>query len=142
MAAAFGLGSYLDRRDSDVPGNATLVVAFDTGVAVVAGLVLFPALFAFGMDPDQGAGLLFVTMTSLFQQMPGGVVFGVAFFFLMIIAGFTSQVAVFEILVSSVVDSLRMSRGRRCSSVRSGPSSSESRSSCHRVPGRRSTSSE
>ena len=112
MAAAFGLGSYLDRRDSDVPGNATLVVAFDTGVAVVAGLVLFPALFAFGMNPDQGAGLLFVTMTSLFQQMPGGVVFGVAFFFLMIIAGFTSQVAVFEILVSSVVDSLRMTRGK------------------------------
>ena len=66
MAAAFGLGSYLDPRDSDVPGNAAMVVAFDTGVAVVAGLVLFPALFAFGMDPDQlfhGAGLLFVTMT-------------------------------------------------------------------------------
>ena len=112
MAAAFGLGSYLDRRDSDVPGNAALVVAFDTGVAVVAGLVLFPALFAFGMNPDQGAGLLFVTMTSLFQEMPGGIVFGAAFFFLMIIAGFTSQVAVFEVLVASVVDSLRMTRGK------------------------------
>ncbi len=112
MAAAFGLGSYLERRDSDVPGNAALVVAFDTGVAVVAGLVLFPALFAFGMNPDQGAGLLFVTMTSLFQEMPGGIVFGAAFFFLMIIAGFTSQVAVFEILVASVVDSLRMTRGK------------------------------
>ena len=112
MSGAFGLGSYLDRRKSDVPGNATLVVAFDTGVAVVAGLVLFPALFAFGMDPDQGAGLLFVTMTSLFQQMPGGTGFGIAFFFLMIIAGFTSQIALFETLVASVVDSLRMARRR------------------------------
>ena len=112
MAAAFGLGSYLDRRDSDVPGNAAMVVAFDTGVAVVAGLVLFPALFAFGMNPDQGAGLLFITMTSLFQQMPGGAVFGAAFFFLMIIAGFTSQVALFEILVASLVDSRGMSRGK------------------------------
>lgn len=112
MAGAFGLGSYLDRRTSDVPGNAALVVAFDTGVAVVAGLVVFPALFAFGMNPDQGAGLLFVTMTSLFQQMPGGVVFGAAFFFLMIIAGFTSQVALFEIIVASVVDSLRVTRGK------------------------------
>ncbi len=112
LAAAFGLGSYLDRRDADVPGNVALVVAFDTGVAIVAGLVLFPALFAFGMNPDQGAGLLFVTMTSLFQQMPGGGVFGAAFFFLMIIAGFTSQVALFEILVASAVDSLRMTRGK------------------------------
>lgn len=112
MATAFGLGSYLDARKSDVPGNAAMVVAFDTGIAVMAGFVLFPALFAFGMDPDQGAGLLFVTMTSLFQQMPGGAVFGAAFFFLLLVAGFTSQVAVFEILVASAGDSLGMARQR------------------------------
>ena len=112
MAGGFVMGSYLNRRDTDVPGNTALVVAFDTGVAVVAGLVLFPALFAFGMDPDQGAGLLFITMTSLFQQMPGGMVFGAAFFFLMLVAGFTSQVAVFESLVATVVDSLGMTRKR------------------------------
>lgn len=112
MATAFGLGSYLDDRDSDVPGNAAMVVAFDTGVAVMAGFVLFPALFAFGMDPDQGAGLLFVTMTALFEQMPGGAVFGAAFFFLLLVAGFTSQVAVFEILVATAGDSLRMPRPR------------------------------
>ena len=112
MATAFGLGSYLDANESDVPGNAAMVVAFDAGVAVMAGFVLFPALFAFGMDPDQGAGLLFVTMTSLFQQMPGGAVFGAAFFFLLLVAGFTSQVAVFEILVASAGDSLRMPRPR------------------------------
>lgn len=112
MATAFGLGSYLDAKGSDVPGNAAMVVAFDTGVAVMAGFVLFPALFAFGMDPDQGAGLLFVTMTALFQQMPGGALFGAAFFFLLLVAGFTSQVAVFEILVASAIDSLRMRRSR------------------------------
>ncbi len=112
MAGAFGLGSYLDRTNSDVPGNAALVVGFDTAIAVIAGLVLFPALFAFGMDPDQGAGLLFVTMTALFEQMPGGTVFGAAFFFLMLIAGFTSQVALFEIFVASVVDSLGATRRR------------------------------
>ena len=112
MAAAFGLGSYLHPRDSNVPGNAAMVVAFDTGVAVVAGLVLFPALFAFGMDPDQGAGLLFVTMTALFHEMPGGGVFGAAFFFFLLVAGFTSQVAVFEVLVASITDSTDMSRMR------------------------------
>ena len=110
MAGGFVMGSYLNPRNTDVPGNTALVVAFDTGVAVVAGLVLFPALFAFGMDPDQGAGLLFITMTSLFQQMPGGLVFGAAFFFLMLVAGFTSQVAVFESLVATVVDSFGMTR--------------------------------
>ena len=112
MAGGFCMGSYLNRRESAVPGNVALVTALDTGVAVVAGLLLFPALFAFGMDPDQGPGLLFVTMTSLFQQMPGGMVFGAAFFFLMLVAGFTSQVAVFEALVATVVDSLGMTRKR------------------------------
>ena len=112
MAGAFCMGSYLNRRETDVPGNVALITAMDTGVAVVAGLLLFPALFAFGMDPDQGAGLLFVTMTSLFQQMPGGMVFGAAFFFLMLVAGFTSQVVVFECLVATVVDSLGLTRKR------------------------------
>ncbi len=120
MGAAFGLGSYLDPRKSDVPGNAAMVVAFDTGVAVVAGLVLFPALFAFGMDPDQGAGLLFVTMTALFQEMPGGGVFGAAFFFFLVVAGFTSQVAVFEVLVASVVDSTGMTRARAVATCAAG----------------------
>ena len=110
MAAAFGLGSYLDPEASDVPGNAALVVTFDTAMAVLAGFVLFPALFAFGMDPDQGSALLFVTMPALFQQMPGGQFFGAAFFFLLLVAGFTSQMAVFEVLVASAVDSLGMSR--------------------------------
>jgi len=112
MAAAFGLGSYLDPQESDVPGNAAIVVMFDTGIAFVAGLVLFPALFAFGMSPDQGPGLLFVTMTALFQQMPGGALFGGAFFFLLLVAGFTSQVALFEVLVASVVDSFGVDRRR------------------------------
>lgn len=112
MAAAFGLGSYLDPQESDVPGNAAIVVMFDTGIAIVAGLVLFPALFAFGMSPDQGPGLLFVTMTALFQQMPGGALFGGAFFFLLLVAGFTSQVALLEVLVASVVDSFGVDRER------------------------------
>ncbi len=58
MATAFGFGSYLHGTDSDVPGGAALVVAVDTLVAFIAGLVLFPALFAFGLEPDSGPGLL------------------------------------------------------------------------------------
>ena len=104
MAAAFGFGSYLRRQSTDVPGNAAIVVLADTLVAFVAGLVIFPALFAFGLEPDQGPGLLFVTMTNLFAQMPAGQAFGAAFFFLLILAAITSAGALQEVLTSTFTD--------------------------------------
>ena len=104
MAAAFGFGSYLDPSDSDVPGGASLIVALDTLVAFIAGLVLFPALFVFGLEPDSGPGLLFVTTANLFSRMPAGQVFAVAFFFLLLLAGVTSAVAQIEVLVATLVD--------------------------------------
>jgi NSS family neurotransmitter:Na+ symporter len=112
MAAGFGLGSYLNRDDSDVPGNTAIVVLCDTMVAVLAGLIIFPALFAFGMDPAAGPGLLFVTMTALFAQMPGGQFFGGAFFFLLVIAGLTSVLALFEVIVATLMDLTGMRRSR------------------------------
>ncbi len=110
MAGAFGFGSYLDRHKTDVPGNAALVVGFDTAVAFVAGLVIFPALFAFGIAPNSGPSLLFVTMPNLFEQMPAGQFFGTAFFFLLILAGLTSAIALFEVLAATVSDSLHIER--------------------------------
>ena len=110
MAGAFGFGSYLDRHKTDVPGNAALVVGFDTAVAFIAGLVIFPALFAFGIAPDSGPSLLFVTMPNLFEQMPAGQFFGTAFFFLLILAGLTSAIALFEVLAATVSDSLHIER--------------------------------
>jgi NSS family neurotransmitter:Na+ symporter len=112
MAATFALGSYLDRESSDVPGNAALIVAADVGVAVLAGLVMFPALFAFGLEPDAGPGLLFLTMTNLFARMTGGTIFGSLFFVLMIVAALTSIVGLFEGLVSTVTDVRPMPRKR------------------------------
>ena len=106
MAATFAYGSYLHPEKSDVPGNAAIVVAFDTSMAFLAGLVIFPALFAFGMEPDSGPGLLFITMPALFARMPAGEIFGASFFFLMIIAGLTSQIAIFEVMAGSLRDSL------------------------------------
>ena len=112
MAGTFAFGSYLDARRSDVPGNAVIVVAFDTSVAFIAGLVIFPALFAFGIAPDSGPGLLFVTMPNLFEQMPAGQLFGMMFFFLIILAGITSAIALFEALSATVADSLELDRTR------------------------------
>ena len=110
MAAAFGFGSYLDAANSDVPGSAAIVVAFDTMVAFIAGLVLFPALFAFGLEPDAGPGLLFVTMANLFGRMPAGQLLGIAFFFLLLLAGVTSAVAQIEVLVATLEDSWSIGR--------------------------------
>ena len=117
MAVAFGFGSYLEPGQSDVPGSAALVVMFDTGVAVLMGFVIFPTLFAFGMNPDSGPGLLFITMPALFEQMPNGVLFGALFFLLLIMAGLTSQIALFEVLTATLRDSLRLPRTRAASWV-------------------------
>ena len=110
MAAAFGYGSYLHATESDVPGSAAIVVAADTLVAFVAGLVLFPALFAFGLEPDAGPGLLFVTMANLFARMPAGQLFGIGFFLLLLLAGVTSAVAQLEVLVATLGDSWGIGR--------------------------------
>ena len=110
MAGAFAYGSYLDPKSSDVPGSAAIVIACDTGVAFLAGLVIFPALFAFGLEPDQGPGLLFVTMSTLFSRMPAGQLFGAAFFILLLLAGLTSAVALFETLIATVADSSGLDR--------------------------------
>lgn len=112
MAGAFCFGSYLPSEDSDVPGNAVLIVVFDTLAAVLAGLVIFPGLFAFGLDPDAGPGLLFVSMTSLFGQMPGGQIFGSVFFLLMVLAGLTSGMALLEVLSATLAEHMRWSRRR------------------------------
>ena len=110
MAAAFGLGGYLDRKSSDVPGNAAIVVVFDTAIAILAGLVIFPALFAFNLEPDAGPGLLFVTMTHLFAQMPAGRLFGSVFFFLLILAAITSAAALHEVLTTTLTDMTHLRR--------------------------------
>lgn len=112
MIGAFVFGSYLHPTKSDVPGNATKIVAFDALAALLAGFVMFPALFAFGLEPDQGAGLLFITMASLFGQLPASNVAGGVFFFLIFVAGLTSCLALLEALTSTAMDSFGWARKR------------------------------
>lgn len=110
MAAAFTYGSYLDPEDSDVPGNAAVVVAADTVAALVAGLVMFPALFAAGIEPDQGPGLLFVSMLGVFTSLPAGEWLGAAFFLLVTVAGLTSGMALLEAVAATAVETLGLDR--------------------------------
>ena len=85
--------------------------------AIIAGFVIFPALFAFGIAPDTGQSLLFVTLPNLFGQMPAGRLFGAGFFFLMLIAGVTSAMALLEALTASVSDSLGLRRDKAVAAV-------------------------
>jgi NSS family neurotransmitter:Na+ symporter len=110
MAVAFAYGSYLDPSRSDIPGSSLFVVILDILAAFLAGLVIFPALFAFGLSPDSGSGLLFVTMSSLFAETPGGNILGAAFYFLILLAGLTSGIGLLEAVVASVMDLRRSSR--------------------------------
>jgi len=120
MAGAFVYGSYLDPTRSDVPGSAAKIVAFDTLAAVLAGLVIFPALFAFGLEPDSGPGLIFVTMSALFARLPGGDLAAGLFFFLVFIAGATSGLALLEALAATAMDSFGWPRRRSLWTVLAG----------------------
>jgi len=110
LTAGFVFGSYLDRDSSDIPGSVGIVVFFDTAIAILAGLVIFPALFAFGIEPNSGPGLLFVTMASLFKEIPFGMFLGGLFFFLVFIAAFTSIIGLLEAVISTAMDSFKISR--------------------------------
>ena len=110
LTAGFVFGSYLDKKNSDIPGSVGIVVFFDTAIAILAGLVIFPALFAFGIEPNSGPGLLFVTMASLFKEIPFGMFLGGLFFFLVFIAAFTSIIGLLEAVISTAMDSFKISR--------------------------------
>jgi NSS family neurotransmitter:Na+ symporter len=88
-------GSYLPRGIS-IPQSVVLIVIADTAVALLAGLVIFPAVFKNGLDPAAGAGLIFQTLPVAFAQMPGGHIFGVLFFVMLAVAGITSMVGLVE----------------------------------------------
>jgi len=116
IACAFVYGSYL-APDSDLPTDAVIVIALDTGIAVVAGLVIFPALFCFGMDPQAGPGLLFQTMPVIFGQIPGGSIFASMFFFLVVLAGLTSGMGYLEAPATTFGELLGISRKKAVWSV-------------------------
>lgn len=103
MGAMITYGSYLNRKEN-LGKSALMVTTLDSSVAVLAGLLILPAVFAFGFDPSAGPGLTFITLPAVFAQMPGGTFFGVLFFFLLTIAALTSAVSLLQPLVSYWAD--------------------------------------
>lgn len=96
-------GSYIS-RDRSLTGETVNICLLDTLVALLAGLIIFPSCSAFGVDPGQGPGLVFVTLPNVFNQMAGGRLFGTLFFVFMTFAALSTIVAVFENIISFSID--------------------------------------
>ena len=96
-------GSYMP-KSQNIVSNGLWVASADTLVAILAGFMVFPAVFAFGMDPGAGPGLTFVTLPKVFAQMTAGWVFGAIFFCLLSVAAVTSSISMLEVPVSYFVD--------------------------------------
>lgn len=102
-------GSYL-KKDRTLAGEAASVVCVDTFVAFTAGLIIIPACFAYGVEPDAGPSLLFVTLPNVFNNMTGGKIWGCAFFIFMVFAAISTVIAVFENILSFYMDMLGWER--------------------------------
>ena len=102
-------GSYLDRNRS-LTGEAVYVTALDTSVALLAGLVIFPTCFAYGIDPGEGPSLIFITLPNVFNSMEGGRLWGTLFFLFMIFAAISTILAVFENIICFAMDLTGCSR--------------------------------
>lgn len=102
-------GSYIGKERS-LAGEAINVTLLDTGVALVAGLIIFPACFAFGVSPDSGPNLIFITLPNVFNSMAGGRIWGSFFFVFMSFAALSTIIAVFENIISYALDLWNWSR--------------------------------
>ncbi len=102
-------GSYIS-KDRSLTGESINICVLDTMVALLAGLIIFPSCTAFGVDPGQGPGLVFVTLPNVFNQMAGGRFFGTLFFVFMTFAALSTIVAVFENIISFSIDLFGVTR--------------------------------
>ncbi|MCR9105920.1 MAG: sodium-dependent transporter [Gammaproteobacteria bacterium] len=109
MAGMMVYGSYLPRSIS-ITNSVLIIVLVDTGVALLAGLVVFPAVFHHGLDPAAGAGLIFQTLPVAFAQMPGGYLFSILFFLMLSVAGITSMVGLVESVTAWVEERFNLPR--------------------------------
>lgn len=111
IAAMEIFGSYMSREHS-LTGEAVRICSLDTFVALMSGLIIFPACFSFGIQPDSGPSLIFVTLPNVFVNMAGGRLWGMLFFLFMTFASFSTVIAVFENLLACCMDNFGWSRRR------------------------------
>lgn len=106
--------SYVDKNDNILKQSASTAIA-DTLFALIAGVAIMPAVFAFGIDPQSGPGLVFETLPFVFGQMPGGGIIAILFFLALIVAALTSSISMLEVGVAYLIEEKGLSRIAACS---------------------------
>ena len=109
MGVLLTYGSYLKKKEN-LFFSGIMIALLDTLIALLAGLAIFTSVFAMGFDPSEGPGLVFNVLPAVFSQMPGGSIFAALFFILLSIAALTSTISILEMLVSTLMDELKMKR--------------------------------
>ncbi len=109
MGLMITYGSYLPKT-SNIISSGIYIALFDTMIAIMSGLIIFPALFAMGEDPAAGPALIFVVFPKLFTQMPAGYIVGTVFFILLSVAALTSTISLLEVPVAYMVDERKAKR--------------------------------
>ena len=106
-------GSYIGKERS-LMGESVSIIALDTFVAIMAGFIIFPACFTYGIEVNAGPALLFNTMATVFNNMAGGRIWGTLFFLFMVFAAFSTELAVFENILACVRELTGWSRPKGC----------------------------
>ncbi len=109
MGAMLTYSAYMPAKQN-LPKTAFSIVAFDTIIAIISGLAIFPAVFSFGVDPSAGPQLLFITMPAIFGQITGGHFLSILFFLLVFFAASTSQVSLLEVVTAYISEELGIKR--------------------------------
>jgi NSS family neurotransmitter:Na+ symporter len=131
MGAIMIYGSYLNSQAS-IGQNAVIIAGMDTLVALLAGLAIFPIVFANGLEPGSGPGLIFQTLPIAFGQMPFGSALRRVFFLLLVFAAWTSAISLLEPMVAWLVENRGFSRVRAAGLWRASPSGCSASPACCR----------
>ena len=109
MGCLLTYGSYISEDKNIVKSTYTIIFS-DTFFAIMAGIMIFPAIFSFGLQPNSGAGLVFITMPQIFSQMPHGTIVSAAFFVLLFCAAVTSGISILEVSIATLTERFNLSR--------------------------------
>lgn len=113
MGALLTYGSYI-KEDKSLVRSVYTIILSDTTFALLAGIMIFPAVFAFGLEPNSGAGLVFVTIPKIFSQIPHGNIISFAFFILLFCAAVTSGISILEAPCATFIERFKTSRIKAC----------------------------
>ena len=116
MGALLTYGSYI-KEDKSILKSTYTIIFSDTLFALMAGIMIFPAIFSFGLEPNSGAGLVFITIPQIFAQIPYGNIVSAAFFVLLFAAAVTSGISIIEVPIASMVERLKLTRTKACAAV-------------------------